>query len=62
MAFLYHHNQEAAEGLVDELKSIGVDVRAIQADVVEHRTPRESRRPTCWPIGNSSTSWSTPLA
>jgi 3-oxoacyl-[acyl-carrier protein] reductase len=35
VAFLYHHNQQAADDLVSEMKSKGYDVRAIQADVVD---------------------------
>jgi 3-oxoacyl-[acyl-carrier protein] reductase len=35
VAFLYHHNQQAADDLVSDMKSKGHDVRAIQADVVD---------------------------
>ena len=35
VAFLYHHNQEAADSLVALLRSQGHDVKAIQADVVD---------------------------
>src|SRR5438105_13911217 len=36
VAFLYNQNQAAAEALVSELGSQGREVRAIQADVVDH--------------------------
>jgi 3-oxoacyl-[acyl-carrier protein] reductase len=35
VAFLYHHNHEAAESLVSQLQCQGREVRAIQADVVD---------------------------
>lgn len=35
VAFLYHHSKEAADSLVDELRSKGHEVTAIQADVVD---------------------------
>jgi 3-oxoacyl-[acyl-carrier protein] reductase len=35
VAFLYHHSQEAADGLVALLRSKGHEVTAIQADVID---------------------------
>ena len=41
VAFLYHHNQEAADSLVAELRSKGHEVKAIQADVVDTERAEE---------------------
>jgi 3-oxoacyl-[acyl-carrier protein] reductase len=41
VAFVYHHNREAADRLVEELNSQGREVRALQADVVDNGRAEE---------------------
>jgi 3-oxoacyl-[acyl-carrier protein] reductase len=41
VAFVYHSNEQAALALVDELKTAGSDVQALQADVKDHARAAE---------------------